>query len=130
MPYDMGIGPTVIVIAGATATQKEIKGQKGISLLENGPAVNEAMRDTRKMHIMISVMVVLYCANGTSDGVVTGNVVVVHVCGVVGKMGINAVELEKTFQNSVVIKESGPQGTKRQPGRVQPPFGSSAKVLR
>ena len=82
------------------------------------------------MHVIKSVLVVLNCASGTSDGVVKGNVVVVFVSGVIREVDINAVELEKTFQNGVAITESGPQDTKRQPGRMQPPFGSSAQVLR
>ena len=46
------------------------------------------------------------------------------------EIDIIAMVLEKTFQNSVAITNSGPQDTTRQPGRMQPPYGSNAQVLR
>ena len=52
------------------------------------------------------------------------------VFGIIGRNGNKAVVLNKMFQICVVKKEGGPQNTKRQPGRVQPPFGSDAQAPR
>ena len=79
---------------------------------------------------MYSVVAVLGCAICEGVGVMKGEVwKVADGRGKRGMAGIGMV-LENVFQLSVAKRIYGPQYTKRQPGRMQPPFGSSAQVLR